>query len=377
MNSKLKILGVSDVSVGYGSPQIISFMKSLSEYIGQAESILLEPDQPEKPPVDNLIAEIDVRRIYTTFHPHSSPGRVEYINKSTKEINKIKPDVLVIFCTYSLPVLFKISYRPRYVIYYAIESTSSYGSFDVELNRRIDKLVDLIIYPEENRAKRDIELRGYKDIPSVILYNCANHDYEFNPLPSDQRNGRILYAGTIDSNLTFADYYLQKKVQSYPIDLYGLIGGNNQQTLRDNFVKLCGTVRYLGYVENSVLAKLRKNYAYSIVMWNPISDNFLYAAPNKFFESIFDCVPPIVAPHPQCKKIINHYKCGIVMDGWDFDSFRRSVRQSLQIFNTPDYNNMVNNCFKAVIKELNWDKQFEKVKSFLNSKLYSLNKFYC
>ncbi|MDF9407901.1 glycosyltransferase [Pelotomaculum isophthalicicum JI] len=365
MSSKLKILGVSDVSVGYGSPQILSFMKSLSEYIGHAESVLLEPDQPEKPPVENLIAEINVKRIYTTFHPHSSPGRVEYISNSTKKINKFKPDILVIFCTYSLPVLLKISYRPRYVIYYAIESTSAYGMFDIELNRRIDKLVDLIIYPEENRAKRDIELRGYKNIPSVILYNCANHDYEFSPLPSDQRNGRILYAGTIDRDLTFADYYLNNKVQDYPIDLYGLIGGDNQQILTESFFKLCGAERYLGYVENIVLARLRKNYAYSIVMWNPINDNFLYAAPNKFFESIFDCVPPIVAPHPQCKELVNRYKCGIVMDRWDYDSFCRSIEQALRIYGTLEYETMVGNCRKAIVKELNWEKQFEKIERFL------------
>jgi glycosyltransferase involved in cell wall biosynthesis len=53
------------------------------------------------------------------------------------------------------------------------------------------------------------------------------------------------------------------------------------------------------------------------------------------------------------------------MDDWSFDSFYEAIRQALEIYGTDKYDRMVENCRKAFIEELNWEKQFEKVKPFL------------
>ena len=77
-------------------------------------------------------------------------------------MEQLQPDILVVFCTYAIPVLFKLKIRPRFVIYYAVELTSSYGRIDIDMGRNLDGLVDLVIYPEENRAVgvyRDIFLQ--------------------------------------------------------------------------------------------------------------------------------------------------------------------------------------------------------------------------
>jgi glycosyltransferase involved in cell wall biosynthesis len=154
-------------------------------------------------------------------------------------------------------------------------------------------------------------------------------------------------------------------MQSVPVDMFGLIEGPEKQESKAEFSKLFSSVRYYGCIDAEALANLRRFCSFSIVMWNPSEENQLYAAPNKFFESIAAGVPPITAPHPQCKMLVDRYKCGIVMDGWDFNSFYAAIQQALKIYGTEQYNIMVENCRKAFVQELNWEKQFEKVKPFL------------
>jgi hypothetical protein len=60
---------ISDVSVGYGTPQIISLAQSFARLFG-SKVIILEPDQPERPKITlNLDANVSVNRLYTATHP--------------------------------------------------------------------------------------------------------------------------------------------------------------------------------------------------------------------------------------------------------------------------------------------------------------------
>ena len=369
MSSKVRIVGVSDVSTGYGSPQVLAFVDSLVEHYGEAEGMVIEPDQSEPPRENRLHPRLRVHRIYTAFHPHFSVGgRIEYLCRAAEMVRSLQPDVLVLYCTFTLPVLFKLRRRPSLVIYYAYEMTYPYGPLDVEINRWLDaSTVDLIIYPDADRAARDMRLCGHRDVPVAILYNCVNADgHGFTYASSEARNGRILYAGTIDATRTFAEYYFRKEMKSIPVDLFGRVTGPDKETIEARLNNdLPRSVRYLGYVDGETLNTLRKTYCYSITIWNPIDDQHLYAAPNKFFEAIADGVPPITAPHPQCKMLVQRYKCGIVMDDWSFDAFFAAMKRALRIYGTASYESMVGNCREAVARELNWERQFAKVKPHL------------
>ena len=360
----MKIIGVSDVSIGYGSPQIIRLMQSLGQHYGTSDVLLFEPDNAKIEPA-RQIGKYPVLRMDTMYDPYSEPGRIEYCIRVAKEINKRKPDVLVLFCTFTLPVLFKLKFRPRKVIYYHIEYAPFYGDFDIEMNLNIGGKVDLLLYPEENRARLDIEKCGYKDIPIEIIYNSSQSVDELDLSRSRNRENKILYQGLISRDLTFADYYLEPRLQRFPIDLYGTFSTKDSHYLESRFVELTGNIRYLGYLKNSELSRVRKKYSYSIVMWNPISENYYYACPNKFFESIFDAVPPIAAPHPQCKLIIKQYNCGIVMNDWSFNAFEEALKKAMNLLGTHTYDQMVENCLYAAQQELNWEKQFMKVAAHL------------
>jgi len=226
---------------------------------------------------------------------------------------------------------------------------------------RVPSFSNLMIFPEENRAILDVEACGYRDIPTVAAYNCTNTIKVNAPVATAERNGRVLYQGTISQERTFADYYLDPRARHLPIDLYGRIEGPEADRLTEAFADLGGSVRYLGFVDGGELARLRRHYAFSLVSWNPVNQNQYYACPNKFFESVADGVPPITAPHPQPKMLVERYGCGMVMDDWSFDAFLRAVVDAVEAYGTARYESMVRGCQEAIVSELNWECQFGKV----------------
>jgi len=359
----MKVVAVSDVTLGYGTPQLPLLTRSLVEhYRGEGE--IVEPAQPESPPRHELFPGIRIRRIGLSTHPHSERGRQEYIRRATGLVDGLDPDVLVIACTYSLPVLFRLKRRPKQVIYYATESISFYGPFDEDMNRLTDGLVDLVIFPEENRAAIAVRQFGFESAKKVVMYNVTRPLSPTPPLPRSQRNGRLVYAGTLHLEQTLARYFLYKKMLRVPVDLFGQLKMSLAE--REQFlIGLTGAARYRGYVTARELDEVRRAYMYSIVMWNPLNENQLYAAPNKMFESIADGVPPICAPHPQCKLILNRYRCGILMPDWSFEGFYSGIQQAKRMLSNGGWEEMAGNCARATSEELNWEQQFSKVRKHL------------
>src|SRR5262245_54939640 len=165
----MRIAAVSDVTVGYGSPQLPLLCESLRKHY-RAEVKIVEPVQPELSPRHHLYPNFDIHPVATAEHPHSPLGRMEYVWRASKAINQLQPDVLVVCCTYCLPVIYRLKKRPRKVIYYSIESIPFYGDFDVEMNRRAAPLLDVVIFPEENRAVQEIGRCGFLGVPKLVLF---------------------------------------------------------------------------------------------------------------------------------------------------------------------------------------------------------------
>jgi glycosyltransferase involved in cell wall biosynthesis len=359
----VKILAVSDVSVGYGSRQIPAIVDSLGDHYG-AEKYIIEPDQIEKAPNHDAFPNITIHRIITNIHPHSPGGRIEYIIKASKLIDKIKPNILIISTTFTLPVVFKIHYRPQKTIYYCLESISHYVG-DIEINRHIDELVDLIIFPEENRAQIHLETTNTK-LPFCIVYNCTNDNSFAHIVSPEQRNGKIIYNGGIHKATAY-NFFLNKKIQDYKIDIYGLVEAPTEadrNAIESSFLSLTGNVKYRGYIPFKELEVLRKRYQFSIVLWLPLDENTMFACPNKFFESIYSGIPPIIAPFPQGKVICERYNCGIVMEDFSFNSFYMALKYATSLDND-EYGQLVENCAKAVSNEFNWPNQMQKVVKLL------------
>jgi len=365
------IAAVSDVSMGYGSPQLPSIMLSLLEKYG-GEGVIIEPDIDGRTPYRGYGDSCRVERIYTMVGPHDGPGRVEYLLRAADRLNELRPDVLVLLCTFTVPVLFQLRERPPFVIFWSNESMGYYGPEEHETNRLLADKIDLVLFPEENRARMDGAAAGLLDTPTLIVYNVSDKLHPPQPaVPPDQRLGRILCAGTVSRTRTLADYLLEEDVSHLPIDVFGPIDPGEEESLLAAFYSRDSAdgVSYKGVLGGPELARLRRHYAYSIVMWAPINDNQRYAAPNKFFEAIADGVPPIAAPHPQCETIINRYECGVLMSDWSIDAFRHALDRAFALLGTDDYAQMVRNCKRAYETELNWQTAFNAIDRLLPAAL--------
>lgn len=359
----MRIGCVSDVCLGYGSPQIGYLVESLADHY-EAEALVVEPRVPGVAPKHTSFPSFQIRRSRTAFQPYSAEGRIEYAIDAARMVNEWEPDLLIICCTFTLPVLFKLRKRPHFVIYYSYESIPHYGDFDITMNRQLDGLVDLVIFPEENRAELELGRSRFGGARTVILYNCPAH-HSRRPAVKGERNGRFFYAGTIDPVETLAAHFLDSRISGFPIDLYGPLRGEWEAEPAKVREGLQGQVRYWGVLESRELGELRRRYLYSLIMWNPKTENQLYAAPNKLFEAIADGVPPLAAPHPQCKKILDRYGCGTLLSDWSVEALAAGLNRAAREFLTDKWNAMVTGCETAFASELNWELQFEKLKVHL------------
>jgi glycosyltransferase involved in cell wall biosynthesis len=355
------LVALSDAVLGYGSPQIPKFMSSLGDHLG-TRALILQPENRALAPKHHLYPEVDVETLSLKIQPYTTrSGRAEYINRLAERVNQLQPEVLVVFCTFTIPVLSLLNYRPRKVIYYSIESIVQYGGPDLYLNRTLAHMMDLIVFPEANRAALDSERCCFLDKPTVIFLNCVNDTSVIADfLPVKERNGRIIHQGSIGYDLTFAHYFLKESCQRYPVDIFGPFGGDREDELRAEFAAMRGNMSYKGQVDLVTLAEHRKHYSFGIVTWNPGAERGLFAPSNKFFEYVASGVPVITAPHPQHARIVERYGCGIVMPDWSFDAFLWTIEETLKLAGSSRMEGFVQGCAKAIREELNWDHQFGK-----------------
>jgi glycosyltransferase involved in cell wall biosynthesis len=90
-------------------------------------------------------------------------------------------------------------------------------------------------------------------------------------------------------------------------------------------------------------------------------------APPAFFASIAAGVPVVAAPHRPLQEFVDRYGCGIVMDAWTPEAFRRAAGTALELCRTASYDELVAGCRRACERELNWATQFGKLAGVLPS----------
>ncbi|MBB1093374.1 glycosyltransferase [Rhodopseudomonas palustris] len=359
MNMLLKVLVVSDVSLGYGTPQILRLANSIAERI-PSSVLVLEPDQPERPkPSEKLGPQnLIIRRIYTATHPYSGAGLIEYVLAAKSVVEDFDADIFIGASHAGVRVAAISNLGDRSVnMLYCLEDAGSPLFDDCTIPTAAGKW-DIVAFPEENRAKKyHAELGLSRPTDTIVAYN-ANSKKRTVQLAS--RNGRVFYGGLVSEKTTLAKYFA--KIADFPIDVFGNIDGLGS---KDAFLKhftVPGGITYKGYFKaDDKFFETLSQYVYSIVGWMPVRFDFLNAAPNKFFDAVACGVPPICAPHPQCVELIEKWHCGLLMDDWSFASFKSTVEKALQIAGTDYYAELVHNCQRAMEEELSWDRQFDKL----------------
>lgn len=361
------VVMISDVSVGYGTPQILSLAKSLVETYG-CELTILEPDQPERPSTNFHFNGITIERIFTATHPYTPSGQVEFNIIVSKRIDELKPEAIILCAFLGAGALLKIKHKSKINIYFGLEHTDD-KIFEKNMIKQCSSKIDMSIFPEENRALLDLPRINLNNKPYVIAYNGSSSNVE--PVSINEKNKKIFYGGLLHPELTFSNYFFDGQVDSHKIDLFGIIDGYpNKEEVIQRLKNRKSNVQYGGYLTGGdSFINLLKYYDYSIVLWNPRSESTLYAAPNKFFDAIQAGVPIISAPHPLCVKLINRYKCGIVMGGFGQNDLKLALRDAAILRKSDEYKKILEEYLPVARKDLCWDTQFLKIKSMLDGLL--------
>ncbi len=354
------IVIVSDVSLGYGVPQLLSMARSLSAHYG-CQVMLLEPDQLERPAIVPDDTQICIERVVTMGHPYSWAGRSEYCRQVRTRLETLKPQLLVLAGYYTLPAMLNIRHRPEFTILYMIEHVGT-QAFELDLVKSTISEIDLLVFPETNRARIDLQrIQPPHTIKTVIMQNCAARPDVF--VEPRNRNGRMFYGGTFHKTRTNAGMFLDPDIRKLPVDIFGMIQGfDDPSTVTLGLTGAGGGCTYRGYTPGGQpFFETLSRYSFSIVMWAPIDEATTFAAPNKLYDAIACGVPPFCAPHPLCIDIITRYGCGVLMDDWSTESFKHRSQEALRMIGSSAYDEMTERCRYAHQAELNWDAQFSNL----------------
>ncbi len=366
MNDTHNILAISDIALGYGSPQIPAFIQSIARHY-DTRAMVVETDEPHRASQKPSNSDrLDIKRAVSSLPYWSMGAHCERNEQAIVYAQKHKPSVFILFSPLQLPIIKRLSYKPDLVVLYLLEIDAQHYTNTL---KNYSHLVDHIICPEYERLKFILSNYCQRPFPiSHILYNVIDNSLDVKSLPSNKRNGRIIYAGTLNKSLTLAHEFAGKYLCDLPIDIYGNFSGKHAQDLQKKFHELSHekSMSYKGYVSSKVLQLKLPEYAFSFTRWNPVAGlNYEYACPNKFFESLAFGIPPISAPHPQAVQIITKYKCGILARGFGAEHMKEAVEKALLIYGTPEYDEMVLNAINAYELTFNWQTQFEKFASSL------------
>ncbi|GGB61332.1 hypothetical protein GCM10011316_36660 [Roseibium aquae] len=361
----ISVVMLTDVSVGYGTPQNLRLAESICKNYN-ARVHIFEPDQAVRPQIDikKRLPEynISLNRVFTTGNLFTQEGRIEFAQYVAPHIRNIKPDILIISGLYRLPVLDMIDHDHMIKIFYCLEEVTERHKYIFPLVN----ICDILIFPEENRRRIYLERTGfrYENNYTFVIMNTNNNNYY-----TDEKNGKLLYAGSFHKEITFGYYFFHEEVYALPIDIFGIIDGfpnDERRSLFELFTKP-GGARYRGYFEtDDNFFRMISRYLFSIITWLPDVEDRYYAAPNKLFDALSCGLPVISAPHPQCEEIIRKYNCGILMDDWTMPSYVSALNKALNVSGTEYYKELVDNCRTAMREDLSWDAQFSKLRPVID-----------
>lgn len=364
------VFTVADTVLGYGSTQILIVTKGLAKIIG-GDHRIFQPFVPNRKFIDLSNEGYCIDTVTTVEHPWSWIGRMQYLRRVAKSINAYRPDVLVLPNYNMIPIIDLLDYQPSKIIHLVLEDMEQFGEsyWAQHIIRKIKQYVqkiDLWVFPEKNRAIHDCRVLGVPFNRVCLFYNVTTVARPY--LPANERNGRIVYAGSVDFKRTVAHFLSSPSIASQAIDVFGNLSGSDEQ--KQDFLAATrlpqNQLRYFGEIPADTLANQLPHYTYSLVYWFPTNWALRNAAPNKFFQAVASGVPVISAPHPQCVSLIKRYGCGISLKDWEYGTFVSGLKTAVRKIGSNEYSDMVAGCKEAYLKELNFDCQLQKIAILLN-----------
>lgn len=132
---------------------------------------------------------------------------------------------------------------------------------------------------------------------------------------------------------------------------------NHFENMASN-LKIDNKVFFAGMIDQNELINYTAAGDIGIALIENISISYYYALPGKLFEYIIAGLPVLCSPLPQMKNIIENYKIGECIDPGNINAITAALN-SLKEEGKAKYNKYL----KAAADELNWQKEYDKVKN--------------
>jgi glycosyltransferase involved in cell wall biosynthesis len=203
----------------------------------------------------------------------------------------------------------------------------------------------------------------YGIIPqSEVIFNFPSlrNAPDFKTMPSfNQRNYSVIFQGIFKPGRALQTILESiSLISCVHLDLLGF--GEMEQQLKDMTERfhLNDRISFKGKIDwMDILQETQKARA-GLVLFEPTSINYTYAAPNKFFEYVMSGTPLIASDIPTFREFNESFEVALLVRA---DS-PRDIARAIQIMVTDEerWNHFHSNCLKAR-KQWNWENQHDKL----------------
>ena len=368
-----RIALISDVALGFGSPDISAMIDGLCEHFG-AEGLLLQPDEVTKPFID-LEFQSNVRsvRILSNLPSWLNSWRWHFFREAGRELNRFKPDIVIAVGPTGYGASLALKHKPSLVLYYMLEMVSENPVYK-ELHMRGKGHIDCFLVPEVERFGIDFSAVAWKkDVPFERMALSASIDY---PRPmisksADQRNGKFIYFGSLHRKDTLLDGMLTSELDDVEIDFAGRPLGSeaDRAKIAPRIASTPGK-SYLGQLVPGALMNALPNYNFSLVTWRPEGSVARWHLPaTKLYHSILAGVPVIAVPNPLNCFFINKYGIGLLLEDATNKSIISGLKAANAMIGTHEYHAMVERCKNLAEGDFAWSRQIRKIANLIQTTL--------
>ena len=289
---------------------------------------LKTPDLPEI----SLLGDIEIRRISIN---NWKGGKLKFINFNIKlffMILKEKFSILHVHDLWIFPAAaFSAIFKRKPLIFDAHELGSELEIFNTkQLSGWIWKLLERILIRRAkvmiviNEQHKKLFLEKYKKIPSpYVIMNFPfreRNSISVQTLNFSERKNMVIFQGILKKGRGLNN--IIKSMRTVNSGTLGLIGhGELEDELRQLVIDLNleDKVKFYGKVSWDRLVLESQKVRVGIVLFEPLSANYKYAAPNKFFEYVMAGTPLIASKIPSFECFISEFEVGLLVDPYSPD----------------------------------------------------------
>lgn len=305
---------------------------------------------------------------------NSLPYYLKFLSTLFKELLKTNSSIYIAEDIFTLPIVTfiakfrgaKLYYNSRefYAFLAGLRNKPKTQGIMRKLENFFIKKVDTVLVTGDGDAEFLQEYYGIKNtvvIRNLPLNQKAAEPKDFRKMLNIQVSSTILlYQGVILEGRGFEPLLVaMTKVKN--CDLV-ILGAGVFKTKYEKLAEDLGIekrLHFLGNIDQSELINYTAGADIGVSLIENISKSYYYALPNKLFEYIMAHIPVLISDLPQMKKIVEDYNVGRFTSLENENDLETVLSEMMS--DKEKIENFKSNTIEASA-ELNWQKEFEKIK---------------